>query len=451
MDQLEIIKKRLQDNNITSVRFEQSDMYGIPHCRAIPTRHFEKMALKGINISMGFMAFDPRGHIAPNSGYGEEIHYADCLAFPEMDTFQILPWCTKTAMVLIEGVHNGGKVPIYPRVVARKQLERLDKFGLSLWSAHEHEFYVVKEDTMKPLHGYTNATAVIPMVVYEPFFQQILKDLPPTGVNIECYGVEAGKGQIEITYRPEFGIKAADTAHTYKIGIKEIALKHGLVATFMSKPWHDSIGSSAHYCHSLWDVDGKIAKLFDSGSASGLSEIGQHWVAGLIAHARAIAVLMAPTTNCLRRFKRNSFAPWNATWGPDNRTCAIRVKTNGDSGTYIENRMGASGCSPYISMAATIAAGLDGVINKLPLPEGIDGPGDAYKDEYIPSGTKIIPDNMEEAIEALLADDAITDALGPEFIKCFVACKRHDMKLEKEAISKGTLEEWERDYLFCML
>nr|XP_054760422.1 lengsin-like [Lytechinus pictus] len=448
---MELIKKRLQENGVTSVRFEQSDMYGIPHCRAIPTRHFEKMATKGINICMGFMAFDPRGRIAPNSGYGEEIHYADCLAFPDLDTFQILPWCTKTARVLIEGVHEGEKVPVYPRVVARKQLERLEKHGLSLWSAHEHEFFVVKEGTMESLHGYTNSTAVIPMAAYEPFFQQILNDLPPAGVDIECYGVESDVGQLEITYRPEFGIKAADTAHTYKIGIKEIAQKQGLVASFMTKPFPGRSSCSAHYCHSLWDVAGNVPMLYDAGSPTGLSEIGQHWVAGLMDHARAIAVLMAPTTNCLKRFKRYSLAPWNATWGPDNRSCAFRVKTNGGSGTYIENRMGASGCSPYISMAATIAAGLDGVINKLPLPEGIDGPGDAYKDEYIPPGTQKLPDNMEEAIEALLADAAITDALGPEFIKCFVASKRHDMKLEKEAISKGTVEEWERDYLFHIM
>lgn len=448
---MELIKKRLQDNDITSVRFEQSDMYGIPHCRAIPTRHFERMATKGINISMGFMAFDPKGQVAKNTGYGEEIHNADCLAFPDLDTFQILPWCTKTARVLIEGVYNGEKVAVYPRVVARKQLERLEKHGLSLWSAHEHEFFVVKEDTLKPLHDQTNATAVLSMAAYETFFQQILNDLPKAGVDIECYGVESGEGQLEITYRPEFGIKAADTAHTYKLGIKEIALKHGLVATFMSKPWPDVAGSSAHFCHSLWDVDGKVSKLYDAGSPTGLSEIGQYWVAGLLAHARAIAVLMAPTTNCLKRFKRHSFAPWNATWGPDNRTCAIRVKANGKTGTYVENRMGASACSPYISMAATIAAGLDGILNKLPLPEGIDGAGDAYEEEYIPPGTQTLPDNMEEAIDALLSDDAITKALGPEFIKCFVATKRHEVKLEKEAISKGTVEDWERDYLFFIM
>ena len=448
---MEKIMKSLKENGIKTVRFEQSNSYGIAHGRAIPVKHFEHAAKHGVNMSLGYQAFDARGFPASKTGYNEEVHGEDCKAIPDLDTFEILPWCTKTARVLTEGEHKGQKVHAYPRVVAKKQIQRLKEAGLSIWSAHEHEFYLVNKETMKPLVSETFSFSTLCLTAYDSFFQQVITDLPKAGVDIECYGVETGVGQVEITYRPEFGIKAADVAHTFKLGIKEIALQQGYIASFMSKPWPDALGSSAHYCHSLWDADGKIPKLYDATSPTGLSEIGQHWVAGLLAHARAIAVFMAPTTNCLRRFKRYSFAPCNTTWGPDNRTCAIRVKTDGEKGTYIENRMGASACNPYISMAATIAAGLDGIIKKLPLPEGIDGAGDAYVDEYIPEGTKLLPDNMEEALEALLEDEVITEALGPEFIKCFVAVKRHEMKLEKEAISKGTLEELERKYLFFLI
>ncbi|XP_011668447.2 lengsin-like [Strongylocentrotus purpuratus] len=448
---MEKILKSLKENGIKTVRFEQSQTYGIPHNRAIPVKHFENMATHGVNMCLTYMALDPKGMPIQNTGYGGEVHYADCKAFPDLDTFQILPWCTSTARVLIEGEYNGQKVPVYPRVVAKQQLERLKELDLSIWSAHEHEFYLVNKETLEPMDSETFVLATICSSVYDSFFQQVISDLPQAGVDIECYGCEAGEGQLEITYRPEFGIKAADTAHTFKLGIKEIALQHGYIASFMSKPWPDIFGSSAHYCHSLWDADGKIPKLYDASSSTGLSEIGQYWVAGLIAHARAITVLMAPTTNCLKRFQQNSAAPWNATWGPDNRTCAIRVKADGETSTYIENRIGASACNPYISMAATIAAGLDGIIKKLPLPEGIDGEGDAYNDEHVPEGTQKLPETMEEAVEALLEDKVITEALGPEFIKCFVAAKRHDIQLEKEAIAKGKCEEWERKYLFYMM
>ncbi|XP_071510352.1 lengsin-like isoform X2 [Diadema antillarum] len=441
----------LEKNNITLVRFEQIDMYGISQCRAVPLKHFKTSAEHGVNFSKGLLIFDPRGYPFENSGYGEEIHYEDCRVFPDLDTFAILPWMKNTARVLVEGEMNGKKVPIYPRVVARRQLDRLADYDLSLWSAHEHEFYAVKADTMEPIDHESYAFSSLRLSADEDFIQQIVVDLPKAGVDVECVTFETCAGHMEVTYRPEFGIKAADTAYTYKLGIKEIALKHGYVASFMSKPWPQEHGSSAHYCHSLWDAAGKVSKLYDASSSTGLSKIGEYWVAGLLAHARAISVLMAPTVNCLKRFKRHSFAPYNVTWGPDNRTCAIRIKIQGDKGTYIENRLGASGCNPYISMAATIAAGLDGIVNKLPLPKGIDGASSAYDDEYVPPLTPALPDNMEEAVEALLADEVITSALGEEFIKCFVAAKRHEMKLEKEAIEKGRLEEWEREFLFFMM
>ncbi|XP_054773289.2 lengsin-like [Lytechinus pictus] len=448
---MEKILKSLKENGIKTVRFEQSNIYGVPHCRSIPVKHFEKMATNGVNMCLAFLAFDPRGVPIKNTGYGEEIHYADCKAFPDLETFQILPWCTDTARVLLEGEYNGQKVPGYPRVVAKRQLERLKELDLSLWSAHEFEFYLVNKETMKPMDSDTFCLSTVCLSMYDAFFQQVITDLPKAGVDIECFGCEAGEGQLEITFHPEFGIKAADTAHTFKLGIKEIALKHGYIASFMSKPWLDKFGSSAHYCHSLWDADGKIPKLYDASSPTSLSDIGQYWVAGLVAHARAIAIFMAPTPNCLKRFQVNSAAPWNATWGPDNRTCAIRVKTDGERSAYIENRIGASACNPYISMAATIAAGIDGIIKKLPLPEGIDGEGDAYQDKYVPEGTKRLPATMEEAVEALLEDEVITEALGPEFIKCFVAAKRHDIQLEKDAIAKGKCEEWEKKYLFSSM
>ncbi|XP_041454418.1 lengsin-like [Lytechinus variegatus] len=443
---MERVLKILRENNIKTVRFEQSHMYGMPHGRSIPAKHFGENATNGVNMSMCFLAFGAEGVPCKNTGYGEEIHNADCKAFPDLDTFQILPWCTNTARVLIEGEYNGEKVPAYPRVVAKRQLERLKEFNLCLWSAHEHEFFIVDRETMKPVEDKGKCMGFLGLSFYDSFLQQVIADLPKAGVDIENYQLEAGVGQMEITYRPEFGIKAADTATTFKMGIKEIALRHGYIASFMTKPWPDELGSSAHYCHSLWDAEGKIPKLYDSSSPTGLSEIGQHWVAGLLAHARAITIFMAPTTNCLKRFKRDSWAPWSATWGPDNRSCSIRVKLDGAKGTYIENRIGASACNPYISMAATIAAGLDGIIKKLPLPEGIDGARDGYSN--LPEGIEILPNNMEEAVGSLLEDDVITDALGPEFIKCFVAVKRHEMQLEKEAMSKGNLAEWERDYLF---
>lgn len=244
---------------------------------------------------------------------------------------------------------------------------------------------------------------------------------------------------------PAFGIQAADNAHTYKISIKEIALDHGYQAVFMTKPWPDQVGSASHFCHSLWDVDGKIPLLYDPNDPNGLSEVAQHWMGGILHHAPAISLLMAPTVNCVSRYQIDSWAPYNATWGYDNRSCYLRVKVNGASGTYIENRAGASGSNPYLSLAATVAAGIDGVQRNIKLPKEVTG--SAYDAHEIPAGTARIPNTMKDALKTFLEDKVITEALGEDFVKVFTACKHHEMKLEAEALAKGD-KDWEHKLYF---
>ena len=106
---MESILKRLQENGITSVRFEMSDMYGIPRGRCIATKHFEHMAKNGLQFSVAALAFEPGGHLVEHTGVGEEIHYEDAIIFPILDTFEIIPWLTKTARVCVEAIHHGEK------------------------------------------------------------------------------------------------------------------------------------------------------------------------------------------------------------------------------------------------------------------------------------------------------------------------------------------------------
>ena len=188
--------------------------------------------------------------------------------------------------------------------------------------------------------------------------------------------------------------------------------------------------------------------LHEDGDPTKLSEVGKHWMAGLVAHAPAITVLMSPTVNCINSLKTWSFSPINATWGIDNRSVAIRVRINGSEGTYIENRLGSAGCNPYLSLAATVAAGIDGIINQLELPPPVIR--NAYDEEDLPPNTQPLPTKMEDALQALLDDKVICDALGEDFIKCFTTAKKHDIKVEKDALERGD-KNWEFDYFFRFL
>ncbi|XP_071950204.1 lengsin-like [Antedon mediterranea] len=445
---MEDILKEIEDKQIEIVRFEQTDMFGISRSKMIAARHFKSKAEKGLNFYLGHLGMDSLANVVKGSGYNEEKGYPDAVMFPGLDTFRVIPWWDNTARVLTEPTFEGKEVTAHPRTLARKQVEELKKLGYSLLSSHEYEFYVVDAATMKPVTDDYNIRSTTRMYECAPFIHQLVRDLPKVGIDLECLENEYGPGQHEITYKPSFGIKAADDAFTYRCSIKEIAKQHGLMASFMSKPYWGKSGSSCHYNHSLWDVACKKGVSYDANSSDGLSDVMKHWLAGLIHHTPALSLFMGPTTNCRKRYTPYTFAPINSTWGFDNRSCAFRVKVNGESGTYIENRMGGAGSNPYLVLAATIVAGMDGVKNKLPLPN--DVAGSAYVKDDVPASTQEIPITMETAIEAFLNDEVIRNAFGEEFTKCFVAIKEHEIRLANQQAGVGieNVHKWEFQQYF---
>ncbi|XP_072040919.1 lengsin-like [Amphiura filiformis] len=442
---LENIMTQIEENQIDFIRFEFSDMYGIARSKIVPSRHFREK-VNGINIPLVHLTMDPQCNLVKCSLFADDIGYADGIWMPDLDTFRVIPWSSNTAEILVEPTFKGKPVSAYPRYIARKQLEKLQELGISLLSAHEHEFYVVHRDTKKPLFDDINLRSTLRNYTDPNLVEDLLTNLYKIGINVEMCDTEYGPGQMEITYKPHLGIRAADNAHVFKATVKEICHRRGYTATFMSKPWTDHSGSSGHFCHSLWDINGKHGLLYEPNNNSmGLSKLGQHWMAGILAHAPAISILMAPTVNCLKRLKPFTFAACNATWGIDNRTCALRLKVNGERGTYIENRMGASGCNPYLSMAAVIAAGVDGIKRELPLPDAIIG--NAYDKCTNTSDAAILPDNMRDGVKAFMEDDVIRETFGEDFQKCFVTIKMHEIHAEEEA-KKGGDENWEKKMFF---
>ncbi|XP_071486180.1 lengsin-like [Diadema antillarum] len=439
----EEILREIEKEELLAVRFEQTDMNGIARSKTIRSCHFREKATGGLNVFLGDFTLGMQGEMMSGTGYIEETGYADAMMFPDYDTFQVLPWVENTGRILTEPTYKGEYVMAHPRVVARKQLEKLKKLGLSLLSAHELEFYLLDKKTLQPFSSDVNLHSTIRGTPINDFFNRLIKNLPEVGINVEALETELDRGQLEITYKPAFGIRSADNTHTFRTSIKEIALLNGYIATFMCKPYPDSVGSACHFCHSLWDVEGKIPLMFDSSDPQGLSQSAKWWIAGLLAHSPAIQILMEPTVNCLKRTQPFNFCPVNATWGIGNRSCAMRVKVNGGQGTYIENRMGSSGCNPYLALAATVAAGMDGIINKLPLPP--ECTGNAYIERDVPPKTPVLPVNTEDALQALGNDEVISEALGEDFIKCFSAIRINEAKIEKEALEKGD-GNWEFDY-----
>lgn len=442
---MEVVQREIRKKLTEFIRLEFGDIYGVARSKIVPARHFKQKAESGICLPLADLLRDPQGTLVYGNKFTDGIGFADGLWFPDLSTFRTLPWNTKTATIMIEPTYKGEPVSVFPRYIAKKQLEELKKMNINLACSHEHEFWLVDRNTRKPLTQDVNVLATLRNYEASGLIEQLMSDLNNVGIDVQSYHTEHGPGQLEINYQAAFGINGADNAHVFKTAIKEIAHRHGYLASFMSKPFIQYSGSSGHVCHSLWDSVTKRGLLYDASTPEGISQLGQYWIAGILYHAPAMCVLMAPTVNCFKRFGKDPFSPsFSIAWGIDNRTCSVRAKVNGEEGTYIENRMAASACNPYLSLAAIIAAGIDGIKRKLPLPNRVTG------NSYAVSNLPQLPGSMMEAVDAFQKDKIIKDAFGEDFSDAFMALKMHEMRCEKDAKTAMTSvnNEWDRRVFF---
>lgn len=311
---------------------------------------------------------------------------------------------------------DGSFFPPGPRYVARKQLQTLQDMGYKLLSACEIEARINHADTGKPVFYGHDIYVHELFTANEALFFKLDKFLERAGVNVGHMHAEWGSGQFEWAMEPIWGVEVADKVFTLKQAIKEVCQKEGYEAWFTSVPapmtdGSDSSSNGCHFNHSLWDTDGRNAFL-DENDKDLFSKVGRHWLGGLIRHGRAICAISAPTVNCYRRFNID-WTPGKLNWGFDDRFAAIRVKTTAVSskGPFIENRNASGSCNPYLMLAATVAAGIDGIKNAIEPPAAGDF-------------TEKVPLSLAEALDALEADKVMCDALGEECVRWFVNTKR---------------------------
>lgn len=450
-DPVAALEKRMAAEEIEFVRFEQSDTHGVSRSKTIPVNHVREFAENGLNFLLGQLGFDVQAGVAPGTGYLEELGFPDSRILPDLSTYQVLPWADKTARLLCEPYYTDGRPAMAaPRAVARMLLNELEGAGYRLFSGFEYEFYLVNAETRQPPFPGIQIFATLRNNFDESLIYQILRGMSAVGVDIITSNAEYGPGQMEINFAPAAGIDAADHAFTFKNGVKEIAQRNGYMASFMTKPYSDQSASGCHFHHSLVDV--KTGRNAFASRAGSLPDVCRWWLGGQIAHARALCAFAAPTVNCSKRYKLYSFAPTNATWGIENRTTGFRMKNLGGQSAHIENRLPCGASNPYLVMASVLAAGLDGLRNK------IEPPAETQGIAYGLTGVTDLPTRLEQSLDALEADSTLRAALGEEFIRLFLAVKRHEIGKAKAAIAdydssefNNTVDEWERNEYFEFL
>lgn len=418
------------------LRFELPDMAGLSRGKTIPVDHVAHYMTTGLNLYGGTVALDSYSIPVRNSGYNEEMNYIDCVMVADTETLSPVPWLEKTGRVICDTMWYDGKPQMAtPRLLMKKMLELAAAQGYTVKMGHEYEFYAVDMETRQPIFG-GQPIFVTARTHGHPAIDDLIRTLQTQGIDIITYNVEHGPGQVEINYSALDGVAAADRAFVFKGTVKEYLARHGLLGTFMTKPYKGLSGSCSHFHISLLHSETGKNAFLDPEAEHGLSSLMRSFIQGILDHARASMAIWNPTPNCYRRIRPRTYAPSNISWGVQDRSASVRVKASYDEATHLEVRVPSAMSNPYLVAASVIASGLLGVRQGRELDPPAAGPQE--DDERFEK----LPTAIEDALEAFEADVALRDLLGEEFVKVYTAMKWQETGRLRDEIPQAELDEY---------
>jgi glutamine synthetase len=357
-----------------------------------------------------------------------EKGYGDFVLKPDMSTLRRTPWLEKTALVLCDVLdhHTHEDVPHSPRAILKKQLKRLDDMKMKAYFASELEFFLFDDDfetchrkgyrDMKTAGYYIEDYHILQTSKEEVYMRALRNGLNNAGIPVENSKGEWGPGQEEINVRYSDALTMADNHAIIKNGAKEIAYGLGKAITFMAKWDYGMAGNSSHIHQSLWSTDGKTPHFFDKENGHhGMSKMMQHYLAGQLTYARELTYFLAPYINSYKRFMVGTFAPTKAVWSFDNRTAGFRLCGADTKAIRVECRIGGADLNPYLAFATLLAAGLEGIDQKMELEQVFKG--DAYS---AAQQLREIPKTLREGLELLDNSKFLRKALGDDVVDHYV-------------------------------
>jgi glutamine synthetase len=416
-------KSFLAENKIKFVLAQFVDIHGVPKAKAVPASHFEDILTDGAGFA-GFAVW----------GLGQEPHDPDYMAVGDLTTLSLVPWQSGFARIVCDGRVKGEVWPFDTRYILKQQIARLHERGWTLNTGMEPEFMLVRR-TENGSFCTADGTDILDKPCYDykglsrsrAFIERLVECMQAVGIDVYQVDHEDGNGQFEVNFTYSDAMTTADRMVFFRMGACEIARECGAICTFMPKPMHNRTGSGMHMHISM--SDGKTKNLFHDPSDKwqlGLSKLAYQFLGGLLAHAPALAALCAPCVNSYKRlvvgrsFSGATWAPAYISYGDNNRTSMVRIPIG-----RIELRLTDSSANPYLATAAVIAAGLDGIEHQL-------DPGEPHNfnhytlsvEELREKGIKVLPQNLNEALNALEADSLFHVNLGADFIDEFIRLKR---------------------------
>jgi glutamine synthetase len=432
----EVVERLLEEHRIELVRLETPDLNGVSRGKTVTTDHFWSCVEDGQALVSDIYCWDHECWVATGTGFGEDLTFADLSMRPDLSTFAVLPHVEGQARVICDMHYSGGEpVEASPRRVLRRVVEETAEQGLKALMQAEYEFYLLDAETRTPPFGGTDITTTLTNQRL-PVLPELVRELKAFGLRPRTLNQEWGPTQYELTFAAVEGLAVGDDNFTYKTYAKELAGRHGLLLSFMTKPFSAASGSSSHLHVSLYDGDRNV--FWDAG-AGDLTQEFRWAIGGLLEHAAALNAFLGPTVNCAKRYRKGTYAPASITWGYENRSVAVRVKAGRGDHTHIENRLGSGASNPYLAFSGMLVAMLDGMRRKVEPPEPLAT--SAYQLEDL----DLLPATLEESLEAFERDALLREAFHPEFVKAFLALKRHEVQKARAAVPGYGSAEWHAD------
>lgn len=437
----------IKDRGIAEVECIIPDMNGIQRGKVLPAGKFlSSITNRTLRIPGSVFTVTVTGAYPEDIGHVVPATDPDMVMAPDAATLREAPgFATPTAYVIADAFHADGQpVAIAPRHVLKKVLDLYAKRGWRPVIAPELEFYLVSKNLdadfpLVPPAGRSGRSetgsqpyGLEALSEFEDIIEQVYDWCEKAGLNIDTMIHESGAAQLEVNFVHGDPLALADEAMLFKRIVRQVALEHGVYATFMAKPMSDQPGSAMHIHQSVLDAEsGRNVFSTQNGKDSALF---RSYIAGLARLLPQICPLFAPNVNSFRRMRPDTDAPINVQWGSDNRSCGLRIPISDSKNRRIENRLPGADSNPYLAIAASLICGYIGMVERMQPPKPITG--NAY------SRARTLPRSLEGALDRFSHCKVVREYLGTDFFEVFYAIKDAELYAYQSVISS-----WEREHL----
>ena len=423
------------------------DMNGVQRGKVLPAKKFLGSVKDGtLRIPGSIFTVTINGEYPEDIGHIIPEYDPDQIMVPDANTICEAPgFKTPTAYVICDAFDRAGEpIAIAPRMILKRVLKLYEDKGWRPVVAPEVEFYLVSKNTdpdfpLVPPSGRSGRpeTASQPYGLealneFEDIIEHIYDFCEKAGLDIDTMIHESGAAQLEVNFQHGDPLRLADEVLLFKRIVRQVALEHGVYATFLAKPMSDQPGSAMHIHQSVLDIlTGKNIFSLANGKDSALF---RSYIAGLVKLLPQVAPMFAPNVNSFRRMRPDSDAPINVQWGSDNRSCGLRIPMSDGKNRRIENRLPGADSNPYLAMAASLVCGYVGMVDRMIPPKSVNG--SAY------NRARTLPRTLEAALDRFSHCKPVKALLGEDFFEVFYAIKECELFNYQSVISS-----WEREHL----